>query len=433
MKLVKIVLFIAFLIAIFQERTGQSTPLQIVLAVVIAILCIVALAMIVTRKLPRLIWLWALFALIVAFNVFIAWEDGLDLFVWAKFTLPVLAWPAAAIVTYCALKTRKDALQMYWWTVAAIAVPSTMFFIAVFLNIPKVIAAGNLEVFRELTMWGQGIGGTGFLLVLLAVPFIKKAYAFALVLMGAFAIILSSVRSIWIGLLIVMVIALLITHRARVKSPSNDYLRSINRQLTVGAIALVLVLAVLFSFFSPAVEPIVTRARSLLETRVVGDLSFQDRIEESRAIFDNIKTRPVNMMLGAGAGAYFFFIPTRKNYVDQSAYNNYSHNFYVHLLWNYGIIALALFLIGLIQVVRRSYGLLRSDDRQVLGPALGIIFTFIGTAIVANVSSFYDSPLWYIAFGTLTGIACFLANSPEPSAQDAESDNPTGQRALPES
>ena len=414
-KLLKAILLGTFLLALFHIPTGEETRLVFILAIMIILICLIAVILLTTQRLPGLIWFWAIFALLILLNIIIAWINGLDLIVWLKYTLPITAWPASAIITYSIIDSREGAYSMYRWVILILTVPIIIFYLVMIVNIMQLFSLGSIDIFRGLTIWSEGIGHFGVLLILLTLPFVKKHYALIIMLFGAVALAISSVRSLWIAVVITFFLMLVVIYRARSTSAPNKYLNNIGRHLFIRAIVTSCIVIASLYFLTPVGGPIVKRAGDLLRDRVVGDISLRDRVEEGQAIIENLKMAPVVVFPGAGAGAYYHYKPTRYSYSkDQGAYCNYSHNYYLHLLWNYGIIVLVIFLIGLVQVLRRSYVLLIRNDQLIQEIALGITITIIATAIAANVSSFYNYLRWYLLFGILTGIVCFLSEVEMP-------------------
>lgn len=407
----KTVLLATLSLAVFKQSTGETDALQIALGFLLLFLLTYALSMDLRSRRTQynIIRPWKLLGVVVLTNLIVAAYEGLDLLVWAKFSLPILGLPTAAILTSACF--RRDNIQpLFVILLFILAIPTVVFAVLLFARGFSLGAIG-LDSIRELTDWHEGIGHFGFLLTLLTFPFLgrRRFLMFGFFFLGVFALLASGVRSLWITLLVsILVVHLFLVWRAG-SSIRNIVLT--NLKVASGICLAVFVLAVIGKFVPEITLVANERAAAMIAAGVVENDSMQDRFEEGDAILSAIIDRPLVALLGAGAGGYFRYTSAKQRSASFDNYQNYSHNFYLHLLWNYGGLALILFLWGLVRLMRTVFedSANRSGFARSFCHALSL--TLFGTAFVANVSSFYDAPRWYLLFGIFAGATCVLRDT----------------------
>lgn len=357
-------------------------------------------------RIKKLIMVFSLFGGYLILNMVLCLTENLNVFNWAKFTLPIIAWPSAAIVTNYITINKEQALNLYKMIMVIMLLPLFIFSIIYFTNSFDYLVPEEMINIRNITIWREGIGHFGLLIFLLSLPYINRKWGFINFVAGTFSIMISFIRSIWVSILITLFSVLLLLIFSNYRKSCDSNRRNLLRNIIFGMIILLLMVIIVYILLPEFGRAIGERGKTLISiNRILMERSYRYRLQESVAILREMGSKPFNLILGSGASSKFYF-PEQVTYGGIYYFSDYSHNFYLYLLWNYGIVGMLLFIIGIIVLLANSYTLTRSEDYIIRTMSFGIFVTVICTAIVANISSFYNSPRWYVLFGILTGLIC---------------------------
>lgn len=149
------------------------------------------------------------------------------------------------------------------------------------------------------------------------------------------------------------------------------------------------------------------------------DFSATFRVEEASGLFHEMASDPTKLVLGAGFGNRYAFHSSDRFAVGGvgTVERDYSHAWYLEVLWTTGLVGLSVtlwFLVGLLVRLVRSvrqrggrHGLVGSDRLFAAG--------LLGTVINLVLASFTYHPfgmlLWNVVFGALFGAACRLVDA----------------------
>jgi hypothetical protein len=402
-----VLLIVTLILSIFQKPTEEISLYEFFLGGLMATIIFMSLISIFAlRHLPRPLFYWFLFGVIVSANSVVALINHVGILEFSRRAIPILAWPACAVVTFLTTKG-EDPWRLYKIiykiVLAALTVPLIYFLFQLIYVWPFF---NNLaEILKTITIWHESVGAFAIIVFSLSSPFMEYVSYKVLAILALVIAFFSLVRSLWIGAAVA--IAVISFHELRAVRPRQRI-----RFLFKVMLIVILVFLALKILPESIQKEIVERIESINPSIILSSISFQDRISEAKGLLSELFNNPLYIFTGSGAGSAFQFysLDIRKGigWMERT----YSHNFYLYLWWAFGVVGLISFLIALLLTLWLAWPSEESDllKRKMLQ---GIWLSFFCSAFTANVSSFYDSPKWYILFGILTGIVISLSQKNE--------------------
>ena len=404
-------LLVVVLLAL-QRGDPYLTPFEILIGGILTIICILGIMKFFTinASLPRPLFYLLTFAFWAVLNVVLAIAWGVELEWWLRRFFPVFFFPMMALISFIEFRTLRTICTIYMslMLIGAIVILINLLELR-FVNIGEII---DLQLLRQ---YGGGYFGAFSLSLALPLLFMRRHYSsfwkiliWLVVIISILGLILSFTRTFWISTIIsLFFMAYLI---AKVKQ--QNYVRLLGRIAVVGAISMIV-----FMLLAPIT------VRSFVISRVTGipaaflGLSFQDRVYEAKGIFHTMLENPLTFATGSGLGAKFTFYSVNPFSWGGIGWMSidFSHNYYLYLLFTTGIIGLSLFLavwIKLFSSIKNSFirtrNIIEFDKFLLIG-----IATVIVNLLVASLTA---SPLisikWAVYFGLLVGLALNLIRLP---------------------
>ena len=416
MRVLRYLLLITLITSVFQIGAPEISLNEIILAALVIILIGFSfLSITLYPRFPRVLGLWFSFAILVIVNVLIAYANGVTIFEWARRTLPILAWPAAAFVTFMVIRQEReiDAWRFYRLIIWILSIPIIYLAGRMLMEVGSLVASPDpILAVRMLTPWHEGVGHFAALVLVLLIPFWgRKFWVLPLSICSSIVLLISGVRTLWVGTFAVSALLLamrVLVRRGKLQKQNLRFFPSV-KIISIIAIGIV----IMFMMVSPLAalaEAILSRIAIIAHFRV--SPSFIERINEMSAIMASLMADPLSLLVGKGAGASFlFFSVIEGNWLQRT----FSHNFYLQLWWRYGFLGLILWMVSFFAILRLSWS---KRDLPPLSQAmlLGIMIAFMVSAVVANLAVFYDIFRWYVLFGILTGFTvaiCYPAEKGE--------------------
>lgn len=391
MKLLRILLVTSLLMSIFLGPSEGITALEWVMSGLMFLIICSTVVFILKRKIPLLLYRWLIFGLWVTLNIAVAMLQEVSLLEWARRSLLVVMWPSCAFLTFISIKSEKDIWSLYRTILIVLVIPLVIATILIF-------RAKDLWEIRMGTIWHEGIGHFALLALLLSVPFIKNRWMLVLSIYSGAILVLASVRSLLVGLGVGAVMMIIISIIRRKQGAGLKWVA-----LKLGVVTLAAVILLLFIRPNPFYEA-VTRYHSLYEFQ--SHMSFKERLSESAAVLTTLADKHfIVKLFGNGAGtSYPFLTYNTKTWALMWRDETYFHNFYIMILWNYGLIGLVLFLVPLFSTIWLLLPTKAYESSRINGLKLGLFLVFVVSGITANLAAFYDLLRFYILFGMMTGL-----------------------------
>jgi O-antigen ligase len=383
--------FAAILILVFSNRrspdvtTGKFYEAAAVIAVLMLIACNALRLR--GRLPPPLLWLGA-FVLICVLNFPVTLVQGVPLVEWEREALPMLCLPGFAFGAY--LLNARAARALYW-VIAAVCGVITVYYLAFWLHNTSYTA---LRAAYNLGFWtGSGQTFASVIAACILFPFATRAgrrwsaMAFVVALASVAA---SFARTFWL----VAPIALLVTGMLAAKRGVLETRRLI-------------LLAILTAVLAAAVGGVLF---SVLTVRTgAGQQSGTERVLESQAIWSAMRADPMTFALGAGTGSAFQFASGGAASIggDIAGTDNrdFSHDWYLELLWRTGVIGLAVWAGALVAWLRFTW---RGRSPHAVGCFAAVLAVSLGAFTYQPFSDLG----WDVLTGLVLGLGIRLAREP---------------------
>jgi hypothetical protein len=393
------------------EKEGHSITVyeQIYGSLVIVVFALSLIKFLINKnvEIPRTMLYWILFGCLAIVNVILAIFNGVTVIWWFRRFFPVFVLLTFALFSFVELKSIRRIFAMY-----IILVIAGLFKVIVSLIGLTSINLSTISSFQKIRGFSGGYYTIFTLSLIFPFLFIRNVrclwktliyLSFTIALVGLF---LSFTRTYWISSVIGLLFAFYLLSRIR----ERKNLFNVTFQCIFIAIIIILVGIIIYR---PLVIDLFARANL---SSGLHSLSFQDRLSEIKGIIHTISNNPLTILSGNGFGAKFTFYSVNPFSWGQFGWmsNDYSHNYYMYLLFDTGILGLSLFLAGWISLIIRIRKVLiiyRNTSKWIGKYLLIGIVTAIVSLLVASLTS---SPLahfiWANYFGILIGSAINLVS-----------------------
>ena len=402
-RVLQYLLLITLITATFQspeispEITAGITAVEVVLGVLLLLLlALFACIVLRIKRLPRALACWLPFSILAVVNIVIALANDVRLLEWGTRTLQILAWPACALVTFIAVRSERELWSIYRSILWILTIPLVCSVI-ILLQVPGLLD-GSVTVTeaRMATPWNEKFGHFASLVLLLSLPFLRRPWAIGLGIFSGMLLVLSGIRSLLIGAFgagLLLSIAGLVQH---LHGRKKTFSRITSRIIIMSVLAFFIV-----SLLSRPLSQNVFERIILGMMRFQSSISFRHRVNEAYGIFISSFENPLLALIGNGAGASFRFF----SIIDAQGWREqtFSHNFYLYLWWAYGLLGFLSWLGAFFLTIRLAWPFHESRPLN-QSMLLGLLLAFVGSALTANLSSFYDTTRWYVLFGIFTGL-----------------------------
>jgi O-antigen ligase len=396
-------LLVAVLILVFSDRRSAdvTTGKFYIAAAVISVLVIIVYAVILRSPgIPRpLLWL-ALFTFVCLVNFPVAIMQGVPAIEWERHALPVICLPGFA---YGAYLLNARAARFMYWVIAAVCGVITFYYLAFWLG------SQSFAVLREeynLAFWtGTGQTFAAVIAACLLYPFATRSarrWPAAGFVIAAAGVAASFARTFWaMAPAALVVTTILMARRGMIKASRLVLLAFLASVLAVAAGGMLL---------------------ATLTARVdSAGLSGTQRVYEQQAILATMRSQPWTFVLGAGAGARYM-----ETAVDTTSLSDglgtdtrdFSHDWYLQLLWTVGIL-------GLVAWVAALLSWLRLTTRSTSPYAVGCFAAVLAISLGALTYQPFGDLGWDVLIGLLLGTGCRLAREDRLSRRV-----PSGRPAL---
>ena len=386
-------------LATVNPRTEDISRYDQLVAAAVAVTSLVVVVRVTMdkRAKPVAVVLLLGYASLVLLNAVVAWLFAVEGASWARQAFVVSAMPLAAVGAWLLPAPRARLLIVM---VAALCAGITVYYLTLFQgaeSLYDIRSSHKAAFFRTGGTFASAIVAT------LAFPFVlartrwRPAFVvlFALGLAGVGA---SFARTFWVT----TPAALLVTAAA---------LRGqrFGRRALLG-----LTVVVAASLAVQGTGPGRQYAGLVRERITQRDLSGSFRAEEARGLLGTMAAEPTTILLGAGLGNTFSFHSTDPYAIGGigTVTRDYSHNWYLEVLWTTGISGLALIVLLIATVARTLLRALRRSDRDSgtdgWAPLLaaGLLGTLTNFALAAFTYHPFGMLLWNLVLGSLFGVAC---------------------------
>ncbi|HWC10872.1 MAG TPA: O-antigen ligase family protein [Acidimicrobiales bacterium] len=388
---------------------------QLVAAAVAMTFLVVVVRMTMDRsEKPLAVVLLLAYAWLILLNAVVAWLFAVDGVSWARQAFVVSAMPLAAIGAWLLPRPRTRLLV---GMVVALCAGITLYYL--------VLLEGAESLYEIRSSYKAAFFRTGgtfaaAIITTLTFPFVLTRTRWRLAYLVVFAVGLAGVgasfaRTFWVTTPAAFLVAAAALRGER-----------FGRRALLGLTALVAVL-LLVQGTGPGRE-YSGLARERITQR---NLSGSFRAEEAQGLLRTMVAEPTTLALGAGLGNTFTFHSTDPYAVGGigTVTRDYSHNWYLEVLWTTGIAGLAVIALFLATVMRALLGVLRRshEDRQSDAwdtlLSAGLLGTFTNFALAAFTYHPFGMLLWNLVLGALFGVACSHAaggeRRPQPAAVGA--------------
>jgi len=380
-------LLVAALIVVFSNRrTPTVTPEKLyVAAAVILVLALILFAAI--RRLqgvPRpLRWL-AVFAFICLTNLPIAMMYSVPTIEWARHAFVIICVPGFA---YGAYLLNARAAKVLYWLIAVLCGTITLYYLSFWLQVHSFEA---VRADYDVAFWTV-VGGVfaSVIASCLLYPFAMRSgrrWIVAAFVIAAAGIAATFSRTFWLIAPVGIACTTILMFRRRMMKGSRIVLLA-----TLASVLVVVVGGELFPALSTRVD--------------TAGLSGTQRLYESQAILTTMRSEPSTFIAGSGFGAIYQEVAVDTTSLSDGLGTNtrdFSHDFYLQLLWNVGVLGLSAWLVAIVSWFRLTG---RSRSPHVMGCFAAVFAISLG--------SFTYHPFgdlgWDVLIGLLLGIGCRLA------------------------
>ena len=412
-----LLVLLATAFSLLHEGSPELTSFEILTGGILSIIYIWGAIkfLILGIKPPKALFYLLIFGLWAVLNVGLAVANGVELEWWFRRFFAAFSLPMIALVSFVEFRTFQRIRAMY-----VVLMLMGVIIVLVSLSELRFITINAITNLQYLRRYGGGYFSTFSLCLALPLLFHRPRFSslqrlglWLVVVISSLGLILSFTRTYWIstGVSLLFMVYLL----------GKDRRWHCTRLLWRIAIIGGLGMAVLTMLVPPYI-------RSFVVSRVTGipaafsGLSFQDRVYEAKGLFHTMLENPLTFGTGNGFGAKFTFYsvnPFSWGGVGWMSID-YSHNYYLYLLFTTGIIGLSLFLATWVKLFSsiRNF-LIQTKNTAESGKffLIGIATTVLNLLIASLTGPPLVSFTWALYFGLLVGLALNLRHLPEKASQ----------------
>ena len=412
-----LLVLLATAFSLLHEESPELTSFEILTGGILSIIYIWGAIkfLILGIKPPKALFYLLIFGLWAVLNVGLAVANGVELEWWFRRFFAAFSLPMIALVSFVEFRTFQRIRAMY-----VVLMLMGVIIVLVSLSELRFITINAITNLQYLRRYGGGYFSTFSLCLALPLLFHRPRFSslqrlglWLVVVISSLGLILSFTRTYWIstGVSLLFMVYLL----------GKDRRWHCTRLLWRIAIIGGLGMAVLTMLVPPYI-------RSFVVSRVTGipaafsGLSFQDRVYEAKGLFHTMLENPLTFGTGNGFGAKFTFYsvnPFSWGGVGWMSID-YSHNYYLYLLFTTGIIGLSLFLATWVKLFSsiRNF-LIQTKNTAESGKffLIGIATTVLNLLIASLTGPPLVSFTWALYFGLLVGLALNLRHLPEKASQ----------------
>lgn len=348
------------------------------------------------KRYPRFLALLLAYATFVALNYLIAGIFGVPFGTWFRQSFIALSLPLIALGTFHV--TPPSRLKSLYWSTVVVMLCVTVYFVSGYAG-----AGPNVEKLGEsfqATVLTPTVGRyASALLACLVFPFLLRGTHRLLVgivfAVAVFGVLVTVGRTFWVTTPVALLVSTVV-FRENAAVRHRSFL----------LLLMLLMLAPLTWNLRPVLEMRQLAGQRLTQASQSGTF----RLEEGRGLIKTMRDEPVTLITGAGFGGHFQFHSTDRFAVGGvgTVQRDFSHNWYLAILWRMGIgglVVVLLFLATLFSDLRRVARVLPHRDSDLPFYTMGVLAGWLNFAFAAVTSQPFGGLLWNVAFGILTGIA----------------------------
>jgi len=397
------------------ETSGSSiTVYEQILGSLIIIVFFLTLFKFLTRRkveIPKVMLYWILFGCLTIVNILLAIFNGVEVIWWFRRFFPIFTLLVFALFSFVELNSIKRIFIIY----------IILILVAVFGAIHSLIyfPYNNFSVISSFQNIRKFSGGyyNAFTLSLVF-PFLFRhikhhlwrVLIYLSFTIGFIGLFLSFTRTSWISSAISILFALYLLSKVKHKKCS---LFPTLRRIAFITIVIMTIMGISLAYKNKIFLVSLVSHFNLINS--LKSLSFQDRLFEAKGLLHTMFINPLTILSGNGFGAKFaYYCPNPFRETGIGWINtDYTHNYYLFLLFNTGIFGLSLFLTGWISLILRIRKVLIifKDNSEWIG---NYILIGIAASIINLLAASLTGPplmnfVWGIYFGLLIGSGLNLA------------------------
>ena len=373
----------------------------VALAVSFTFVLVVARLVVSTEKVPLAIGLLLAYLAVIALNGAVARLFSVDGAAWARRAFVASSMPLAAAGAWLAGGAHRA--RRLVWAVVALCAGIAVYYLTLFHpgdSLLQVRGAYKGAFFQTGGTYSAAIVAT------VTFPFLLARTRWRLILgplflLGLAGVAVTFARTFWVTTpaALALSVAALKGHR-------------LGRRVGLG-LATVLVVSLLIQGTGPGSRYAALAGERLTQRNMSGTF----RVEEAGGLLHAMRADPTTLVLGAGLGNTFSFHSTDPYAIGGVGVTtrDYSHNWYLEVLWTLGVVGLVVVVAFLASVCRMLLVALRRApsagepepwDRFLCAGLLG---TFVNFTLAAVTYHPFGILLWNLVLGLLAGAACSLA------------------------